>query len=108
MLRGIFVLRAISGILFLIQLILGIVFWTGHALGLVSLHTALGSLFVVAILTFAALAARAGAPRGPVIALVAVGVIIPIVGFAQMQLAPGTSHWVIRTVHLLLGFAAMA
>jgi hypothetical protein len=108
MLRSIFALRAISGVLFLILLVLGIVFWTGHALALVPLHMGLGSLFVVAILTFAALSARAGAPRGPVIALVTVGVIIPIVGFAQMQLAPGASHWLIRTVHLLLGFAAMA
>lgn len=108
MLRSIFALRAIAGILFLIQLVLGVVFWTGHALSLVPLHMLLGSLFVVTILTFAALTARAGAPRGPVLTLVIVGVITPIVGFAQMQLAPGASHWVIQVLHLLLGLIAMA
>jgi len=107
MIRGIFALRAISGVIFLTQLTLGILFWTGHALSLIPLHMILGSLFVVSLLTLAGLGARAGAPRAPVVALASVAVIILVVGFTQTRLVPGPYHWVIRVVHLALGMLAM-
>src|SRR5262249_55540538 len=105
--RTIVVLRAVAGVLFLTQLVLGVLFWTGHALALTQLHMALGALFVIGIWTLAVLCARAGAPRAPVVALIALGVVIPIVGVTQMGLLPGPWHWVIRVLHLLLGMAAM-
>jgi hypothetical protein len=107
MTRGLIALRAISGILFLIQLTLGILFWTAHALSLVPLHMLLGLLFVISLLTLAVLAARAGAPRAPVIVLAALAVAILALGYTQTRLVQGPTHWVIRVVHLALAMAAM-
>jgi len=107
MTRAILVLRAISGVLFLTQLTLGILFWTGHTLSLIPLHMLLGSLFVLSLLTLAVLSARAGAPRGPVVALGFLAVVILAVGFAQTRLVAGPNHWMIRVVHLGLAAVAM-
>lgn len=106
--RAIVASRAVTGLLFLTQLVLGIVFWTGHAQSLVQLHMALGGLFVLSLWALAAICARAGAPRGAALLVAFMGAIVAWFGMVQMQLAPGANHWVIRLVHLLLGLAAMA
>jgi len=35
------------------------------------------------------------------------GLVLPAFGMMQMNLLPGSWHWVIRTVHLLTGLVAM-
>jgi len=106
--RSILIARSVTGVLFLAQLVMGVVFWTGHALSLTQLHMMLGSAFVLALWTTTALAARAGAPIAPVITSFVLGLIVAVLGMTQRQLMPGPGHWVIRVLHLLLGFAAMA
>jgi hypothetical protein len=86
-----------------IQLVLGILFWTGNALGLVDLHQFIGILLVLALWTQAALAHRAGVPGGLVAGAAVYGLIVPIVGLTQRELLPGSAHWVIQVIHLLLG-----
>jgi hypothetical protein len=86
-----------------IQLVLGILFWTGNALGLVDLHQLIGILLVLALWTQAALAHRAGVPGGLVAGAAVYGLIVPIVGLTQRELLPGSAHWVIQVIHLLLG-----
>ena len=92
----------------LVQLVLGVLFWTGNALGLVDLHQLLGILLVLALWTQAVLAARAGVePR--LVAVAAVwGLIVPIVGLTQTNLLNGSAHWVIQVIHLLLGIGLLA
>jgi hypothetical protein len=102
-------MRTITGIqmgirvLGVIQLVLGILFWTGNALGLVDLHQFIGILLVLALWTQAALAHRAGVPGGLVAGAAVYGLIVPIVGLTQRELLPGSAHWVIQVIHLLLG-----
>ena len=86
-----------------IQLLLGLAFWTGNALGLVDLHQLLGILLVLALWTLAALAHRAGVPAGMVAGAAVLGLVVPIVGLTQRELLPGSAHWVIQVIHLLLG-----
>jgi hypothetical protein len=86
-----------------IQLVLGILFWTGNALGLVDLNQFIGILLVLALWTQAALAHRAGVPGGLVAGAAVYGLIVPIVGLTQRELLPGSAHWVIQVIHLLLG-----
>ena len=95
-------------VLGVVQLVLGIAFWTGNALGLVDLHQLLGMLLVLGLWTQAVLAARAGVePR--LVALAAVwGLIVPIVGLTQTSLLTGSAHWVIQVIHLLLGLGLLA
>jgi hypothetical protein len=102
-------MRTITGIqmgirvLGVVQLVLGILFWTGNALGLVDLHQLIGILLVLALWTQAALAHRAGVPGGLVAGAAVYGLIVPIVGLTQRELLPGSAHWVIQVIHLLLG-----
>jgi hypothetical protein len=90
-----------------VQLALGVLFWTGNALGLVDLHQLLGILLVLGLWTQAVLAARAGVePR--LVAVAAVwGLIVPIVGLTQTNLLTGSLHWVIQVIHLLLGLGLL-
>ncbi len=99
--------RAGFGIVGAALLALGIALWTGHARGLVGLHMGLGFLFVVLLWVLAILGARAGAPRGLVITALLWGVLIPLLGYAQLGLLPGSHHWTIRVMHLLVGVAGM-
>jgi hypothetical protein len=101
------VVRSVTGFLWLAQIVLGILFWTGHALGLVRLHMALGGLFVVALWLLAFLSGIAGAPRPQVALVVVLGALIALLGYTQVQLIPGAFHWVVRVVHLLLALVAM-
>jgi hypothetical protein len=107
-------MRTITGIqmgirvLGVIQLVLGVLFWTGNALGLVDLHQLIGILLVLALWTQAALAHRAGVPGGLVAGAVILGLIVPIVGLTQREIFPGSAHWVIQVVHLLLGLGLLA
>ena len=107
-------MRTITGIqmgirvLGVVQLALGVLFWTGNALGLVDLHQLIGILLVLALWTQAALAHRAGVPGGLVAGAVVLGLIVPIVGLTQREVFPGSAHWVIQVVHLLLGLGLLA
>ena len=90
-------------VVWLVQLALGILFWTGNATGLVDLHQLLGILLVLALWTQAVLAARAGVePR--LVAVAAVwGLLVVVVGLTQTSLLTGSLHWLVQVVHLLLG-----
>jgi hypothetical protein len=94
-------------VLGVVQIVLGLVFWTGNALGLVDLHQLLGILLVLALWVMAGLAFRAGVPAGLVAGAVVWGLVVPVVGLTQRELLPGSAHWVIQVVHLLLGIGLL-
>ena len=81
---------------FVVQLALGLAFWTGNALGLVDLHQLIGILIVLGLWTQAALAARAGVQPGMVAAAVVLGLIVIVVGLTQRELLAGSAHVVIE------------
>jgi len=88
----------------LLALILGLLFWTGSALNLVSLHMLLGFLAVGAlwIVGVAQALTRSGSWIIAIVAIV-VGALMVVLGLIQSSLMMGEFHWVIRIVHLLLG-----
>ena len=92
---------------FVVQLALGLAFWTGNALGLVDLHQLIGILIVLGLWTQAALAAQAGVQPGMVAAAVVLGLTVIVVGLTQQDLLPGSAHVVIEVLHLLLGVGAV-
>jgi hypothetical protein len=92
---------------FVVQLVLGGLFWTGRALDLVPLHQTIGFLLVFGLWTLAVLAARAGV-RPPLVALAAVwGLVVAVFGLTQTRLLVGSAHWLIEVLHLLVGIAAV-
>lgn len=90
-----------------IQLVLGVAFWTGNALGLVPLHQLIGFVIVLSLWTLAALAARAGVQPGLVAAAAVWGLVLPVLGLTQRELLPGSAHWLVEVLHLLVGLGAL-
>lgn len=86
-----------------VQIVLGVLFWTGHALSLVPVHMIVGMIVVLGLWTLAVFAGRAG----PVVPAIVLGLALPIVGVTQARLVPGSLHWTIQVVHLLLGLGVL-
>jgi len=101
------ILQGVTRVIGPILILLGILFWTGNAYQLLSVHIGLGIVLVVILWTTAVLAARAGANRGMVAFAVAWGVMMPWFGMTQANLFPGQLHWIIRALHLVVGIVAM-
>jgi hypothetical protein len=91
----------------LAQLALGLAFWAGSLLALLSVHMMNGLVFVVLLEAQAVLAFRAGV-SGRLAALAVVwGLIVPVVGMTQTQILPGNFHWIIQVAHLAVGLVAI-
>jgi hypothetical protein len=90
-----------------LQLVLGILFWTGHAYGYLPLHIINGVLIVLTLWTVAALALAARTRRGLAVFGVLWGLALPAFGLGQATVLVGPMHWIVRVVHLLMGLAAM-
>ena len=101
------ILPMVIRIIGVIQLILGIVFWTGNADSLVIVHIVLGSILVIALWLLAYQASRAGVSRRLVILAVVWGLILPIWGLSQDKILPGFYNWITQVLHLLCGFGAV-
>jgi hypothetical protein len=87
--------------------VLGLLFWTGHALQLVQFHMLVGVLFTVAYFGIVILAARGGLALGPALFATAWGFIVPTFGMIQATILPGPMHWIVKLIHLLVGMVAM-
>lgn len=88
-------------------IVLGILFWTGHAFSLVPVHMLLGALFVICLWVLVALAFRVRVRwQFTLIVLVWSG-IVPVLGLYQVDLLPSHWHWAIQTLHLLVGLVAI-
>jgi hypothetical protein len=90
-----------------VQLLLGLAFWTGNLLSLVDLHMLNGILLVLALWTQAALAHRAGVPARLVAGAFVWGLIVVALGLTQTDLLTGSLHWVVQVIHLLLGIGLL-
>lgn len=104
---AIIVSRVLLGVSGVALLLLGILFWTGHALALVPLHMLLGALLVLSMWMLVAISLYARAAMGFAAVVLIWSLIVPLLGMTQMQLLPGSGHWIIRVLHLLVGIAAM-
>jgi hypothetical protein len=91
----------------LIQIVLGLLFWTGNQLTLVPVHMLVGLILVLSLWTLAFVGARSGAPPGLVVVAFLWGLLLPIFGVTQVQILTGGAHWLIQILHLLVGLAAI-
>ena len=88
----------------LLALILGILFWTGTALNLISVHMLLGMLAVAALWVTGI--GQAFSKFGSWIiaaAALIIGAIMVVIGMIQSSLMAGESDWAIQVIHLMLG-----
>jgi len=99
--------RSLISIFGIALLALGIAFWTGHGLSLLSLHMLLGTLFVICMWVLAGVGFAVRGARGLAFIVLVWSLIVPALGVAQVRLLPGSDHWVVETAHLLVGIIAM-
>ena len=97
-------LRVIIRASFLVQLALGLLFWIGRATQLIPLHRLNGFVLVIAVWALAFTAARAGVNPRLVAAAVLWGLVAPVLGLTQERILPGSFHWTVQILHLLVGF----
>ncbi len=89
--------------IFLINLILGILFWTGtESGGLTLVHMLLGIIFVGVLWYIGTIFALRGGNLGLQIGVFVLGLAIALLGLFQRSMLPGGAHWVIQVLHLLL------
>jgi hypothetical protein len=91
----------------LILIVLGVLFWTGNATTLIPLHMLLGVTLVLLLWTLAILGVIARVNPGLIAVAFLWGLIVPILGVIQTQLLPGSAHWLIQLLHLLVGLVAI-
>lgn len=89
-------------VFFLVNLILGILFWVGIAHRLVLLHMLVGILFVASLWAVGVFQAMRGGSLGLTLGTFVLGLIIAIFGLAQESILPGSGHAVVQVIHLLL------
>lgn len=94
-------------IAFAILIVLGVLFWTGNALALVRVHVMVGLLFVVTLWVIAAIGVVARVSPMFTLRLAVWGALIAWFGMAQTQMMAGGTHWVIQSLHLVIGFVGM-
>ena len=99
--------RSLITLFGLALVVLGILFWTGHAMSLVSFHMMLSGLFVVCLWVLAVLGFLTPGSRAFALLVLIWSLIVPALGVMQLRLLPGPDHWVIQVVHLLVGLIAM-
>jgi len=101
------IVQWITGIVGLGALVLGLMFWIAH-IDLISLHRLLGFIVAIGLLVMSLIAVSTRGMR--VLGLVGVvyAFILPVFGLTQQTLLVGDLHWLIQTIHMLLGIGALA
>ena len=99
--------RVILSILGIALIVLGVLFWTGHAISLIPLHMLLGGIFVICMWLLSALTLFVHRARGFAVVVFVWGLIVLILGAEQVRLIPGSLHWIVQAVHLLVGVVAI-
>ena len=90
-----------------VQLTLGGLFWSGNAFTLIPLHMLSGLLLVVGLWAQAGVALRAGVHLALPVVAIAWGVLVVALGVTQDSMLPGSLHWIVQVVHLIVGLAAI-
>jgi hypothetical protein len=93
---------------FLAVLVLGALFWTGHADSLRGVHILAGILIVLALWAIATIALLRDVNRAVAGAAYIWGIVTVVFGLNQETIVPGTMHWVTQVAHLLVGVVAVA
>jgi hypothetical protein len=94
-------------VLVAVQLVVGIVLWTGHGYSMVGMHMAIGIVFVVLLWSIAIIALVKRQRVGLGLFALVWGVVIVGVGMTQQRILPGDLHWIVRVLHLVISLAAM-
>lgn len=100
---GVRTLAMILRVLFVVQLVLGILFWLDVAGGgWVVAHMLVGILFVALFWAIGIVGAWPNGNLGLAAGTFFLGLVLAIVGMTQTGILTGSGHWIIQVIHLLL------
>lgn len=88
-------------------LLLGAALWAGYGRSLLPLHVLLGLALVLAMWALSVIAWLAAARRGFAAGVFVWGVVVLVLGMTQARLLPGTLHWIVQVLHLIIGGIAI-
>jgi hypothetical protein len=92
-----------------IQIVLGTGFWTGHWYAAVPVHMTNGIVYVLMFWTLATIALFQRRHVGLALFSILWGAVIAMLGFTQQGILAGSDwHWVVRVVHLSIGWSAVS
>lgn len=95
------------GFLGVVQVSLGVAFWTGNADALIPIHMALGTALVLCLWALAGLGVAARIPVVLVLAGFVWGALTVIYGMTQELVLAGSLHWIAQVLHLTVGVVAV-
>lgn len=102
------VLRWIIRVGGVLALGLGLALWGGNGVAWLGVYQALGYLVSGGLVIMAGLGFGRRVPVGLLLLALVWGLVVPVVGRAQLGLLPGSAHWIIQIFHVLLGLGALA
>jgi hypothetical protein len=101
--RFVLVTQIVARAIAVVQVVLGIVVWTGHGDSLIPVHIAVGLLLVADLWAAVVLGLRAGAPIPLAVLAIVWSVGMPVFGLVQTNVLEGDLHVVIQVLHLVVG-----
>ena len=90
--RTVTVARGLVRLTAIVQIVLGVLFWTDNATGLIPLHQFSGIILVLALEVIVFAAARAGVDRWLVVLAGIWGVVVVVLGLSQDSLLQDSAH----------------
>ncbi len=101
------IIRIVAGIAGLVALALGLAFWIAQ-LNFLSIHMLFGLIVALSLLILAIIAVFTRGLRLLGAISIVYALIVPAFGVTQSGLLVGGSHWLIQTLHMLVGIGALA
>jgi hypothetical protein len=94
-------------LLFLVLLVLGIMFWTGHELNLIGVHRRLGESMAGLMWVLAIFGMVAGVSAVLTVGTILWGALLVLFALNMGGMLPGPAHEAIRVIHFLIGLVAI-
>lgn len=101
------ILQIVVGLAGLCALVLGLIIWIAHV-DLTDIHMLFGLLVTLGLLVMSILALTARELRIWSIVGIVYAIILPIFGVSHDNMLTGNPHWLIQTLHTLVGIGALA
>ncbi len=117
--RTIHLISLIARVFLMITLGLGLVFWIAQLFGWIGplvflarigfpgIHEMLGSIGVLGLFILGSVAVFIKGSRRLSVVGIIYALVVPAFGITQTLILPGSLHWLVQIVHLLLGIGAM-
>lgn len=102
------VLQMIIRVLWVVNIVLGLLFVTGNLVQLVMLHETFGLVIAICLVILAILAIAQARAIALGVAGIVVAILLPVVGMGQVDVVAGSGHVAVEFVHVLVALAAIA